>query len=250
MTKSQLTQVFLFMLILSPDLAKASMMKSGANATVSHQVTREALSLPLNERVETLKAFGDSGYKNLVTLMFDRKASMQDRWKAVTAAGRVGGPRSRPDLERALVAPEWYMRNAALLAMVQLDQEKGMVWAKQLLNDKALVVRSAAVDVLAKNHDSQSAALLWQKLYAKENYKHGQSLFIRRRIVEALAQMETAGRETKFIAVLSDKDESLHGPAITALERLTRHSVGASSEPTPKRKAAWEKWWNESQARR
>ena len=212
--------------------------------------TKEALAFPLEERVANLKALGDVGYQSLAKLMFDKSATMEERWKAVTAAGRVGGEKSRPELERALHASEWFMRNAALVAMMQLDHETGLSWARQLLNDKALVVRAAAVDVIDGARDAQSTQLLWTKLYAKENYKRGQSLFIRRRIVEALADMETSGRESKFIALLGDKDSSLHAPAISALERLTRHSIGSGSEPTKVRKAAWEKWWNESQARR
>lgn len=209
-------------------------------------MTKASLDLPLIERLQDLRAQGDGGYRNLVTLMFDRQAPMQVRWKATTAAGRIGGQSSRADLERALKSDEWFMRNAALVAMMQLDRPTGLSWARRLISDRALVVRAAAVDAISQARDVSSAPLLWEKLYAKENYKGRQSLFIRRRIVETLAQMEKSGRESKFVALLGDRDESLHAPAIAALERMTNKTMGQPNEPVKFRKAKWEKWWRDS----
>mgnify|MGYP001569274346 CR=1 FL=1 len=206
--------------------------------------TKASLELPLLERLQDLRAQGPGAYDNLVSIMFNRAESMQVRWKATTAAGRIGGEKSRPALERALKSDEWFMRNAALVAMMPLDRTTGLVWARRLMNDKALVVRSAAVDALA--NDSASAPLLWEKLYSKENFKGRHSLFIRRRIVEALAENEKPGREAKFVALLSDKDESLHAPAIEALERITQKRLGHANEPIKFRKAKWEKWLKDS----
>lgn len=233
---------------LSSSLATAAISKAPASgaAKIEMETTKNSLNLPLIERLQDLRAQGDGGYRNLVSLMFDKSEPMQVRWKAVTASGRIGGEKSRGQLERALKSDEWFMRNAALVAMMQLDRPTGVSWARRLMNDKALVVRSAAVDAIAQAGDVASAPLLWEKLYAKENYKSGQSLFIRRRIVETLSRMESAGREAKFVAILKDKDESLHAPAVAALERITNRTMGAPSEPLKFRKAKWEKWWRES----
>lgn len=213
-------------------------------AKIDMATTKASLELSLLERLQDLRAQGPGAYYNLVSIMFNRTETMQLRWKATTAAGRIGGEKSRPVLERALKSDEWFMRNAALVAMMPLDRATGLAWARRLMNDKALVVRSAAVDALA--NDSASAPLLWEKLYSKENFKGRQSLFIRRRIVEALAENEKAGREAKFVALLSDKDESLHAPAIEALERITQKRLGAANEPIKFRKAKWEKWLKDS----
>ncbi len=231
----------------SPALAAVpTALKVPSKDRVAMATTLESLELPLIERVQDLRAQGSPGYANLRSLMFDRAQTMQLRWKAVTAAGRVGGEKSRVDLERAYKAPEWYMRNAALISMMQVDRSTGLAWARRLLADKALVVRAAAVDAIANANDATSAPVLWEKLYSKENYKRGQSLFIRRRIVEALAHVESPGREAKFIAVLADKDGTLHEPAIAALERITKKSIGQPGEPVKFRKAKWEKWWKET----
>ncbi len=216
-------------------------------ASGSMQLTVDALSRPLEERLAELRS-QDSAYKNLQAIAFKKSNGMDLRWKALTALGRVGGAKSRTDLEKAMKSQEWFMRNAGLVAFSQLDRAGSVAWARKLLNDKALVVRSAAVDVIVNSKDVASAPLLWQKLYAKENYKRSQSLFIRRRIVEALAEIEGKGRESKFIAVLQDKDESLHEPAIEALERITAKTMGTPGESIPSRRAQWQSWYSANKA--
>ncbi len=211
------------------------------------QSTKDALELPLAERLQTLKSDSRS-YENLKTLMFAKTTAMDIRWKAVTAAGRVGGEKAKADMLRALTAPEWFMRNAGLVALSNLDRTESLTWARKLLSDKALVVRAAAIDVISQSHDSFSANLLWTKLYSKENYRNRQSLFIRRRIVEVLADLDGKGHEAKFVALLQDKDDSLHEPAMAALERITKHTVGNPGEPVQFRRAQWQQWYKANKA--
>lgn len=243
MTKS--TVVGLFALIaFSGALANATQNVVTGNM----QTTKAALELPLLERLSALKA-QPHAYENLKTVMFTKSNSMDLRWKAVTAASRVGTvAQAKADLVRALQSPEWYMRNAGLIALLNVDHSQALTWARKLLSDKALVVRSAAVDVISQSHDVTSASLLWQKLYAKENFRGRQSLFIRRRIVETLGDIEAKGNEGKFVAVLQDNDASLHEPAIEALERLTKHTVGLPGQPLNARRAQWQQWYKTNKA--
>jgi len=145
-----------------------------------------------------------------------------------------------------LIDRDWYMRNAGLIAMTNVDRELASSWARKLLSDKALMVRAAAVATLAELRDSAAAPLLWEKLYARENFKGHQSLFIRRRIVEALGRIESSGGEGRFVEVLADADESLHGPAIKALERMTKRTFGSPGESPGSKRAHWQQWWKES----
>ncbi|RYZ71785.1 MAG: HEAT repeat domain-containing protein [Proteobacteria bacterium] len=213
----------------------------------SMQSTLESLSLPLSERLQDLQA-QPAAYKNLQAIAFKKSSNMDVRWKAVTAMGRLGGAKAKADLERALKSPEWFMRNAALVSYSQNDRQASLTWARKLLSDKALVVRAAAVEIIANAKDTASSQILWQKLYAKENFKRNQSLFIRRRIVEALGEMEGKGREAKFVAILADKDESLHEPAIEALERITAKSMGTPGETVQSRRAQWQNWYSVNKA--
>lgn len=216
-----------------------------ASAAISKNVTQEALSKPFAGRLETLENQGPQGYRNLMTIMFDEKMPMATRWRAVTAAGRIGGKESVPELERALKAPDWFMRNAGLVALAKIDRKAAIGWARKLVNDRALVVRAAAVETLADLRDTDSAGLLWEKLYAKENFRHEQSLFIRRRIVEALAVFKPVGSEGKFVKILADRDENLHPLAILALEKLTNNSLGSEKDPVAFKRERWQKWWDE-----
>src|SRR4051812_42346453 len=84
--------------------------------------TREALALPLENRLEVLRTQGPQGYRNLVLLMLDEKAGIETRWRAVTAIGRLGGNESLPELEQAMKRHEWYMRNAGLVALSNVDR--------------------------------------------------------------------------------------------------------------------------------
>lgn len=223
--------------------------KITSSKTVLLQATKDALGLPPGNRMQVLQSQGGEGYRNLIAIMFNSQVPMETRWRAVTAAGRMGGRDSVPELERALKREEWYMRSAGLVAMTSVDRQSALKWAKKLVSDRALVVRASAVTTLADLKDASAAPILWQKLYAKENFKGSQSLFIRRRIVEALAEIESSGSERKFVDVLADKDEYLHGPAIEALERMTHQQLGQATDPLTFRRERWQKWWKAQVAR-
>lgn len=224
-------------------IPKSSSREAVAPRAISLQRTQEALRLPMGERIGRLRGQGAAGYRNLVQIMFDESAEMDARWKAVTAVGRLGGTEARPEIERALKHDVWYMRNAGLIAAKTIDREIAVKAARQLISDKALVVRASAVETLSELNDRESTDLLWKKLEAPENFKGGQSLYIRIKIAEALARLEKPGREAKFIGLLSDRDTDLHAPALHALERLTKASVAPANGNMDSRRAAWLKWW-------
>jgi HEAT repeat protein len=201
--------------------------------------TREALALSMGSRIEALRAQGPQGYRNLLAIMFDDRASMQARWKATTAVGRLGAQLSEPELERAYRRKEWFMRSAALVAMRNVNKERALSWAHALLSDRALVVRAAAVDAIDEIRSPASVPLLWKRLYSSDNYNQGDSLWIRRRIAEALARLEGPGSEAKFMKLLRDKDSSLHASAIDALERISQRTLGQPGAPVAEKRALW-----------
>ena len=226
------------------DKAKPRALGLKATSAPEFKETKEALTLPLEMRIDAIRARGPQGYRNLVMLMLDDTSGVEARWRAVTAIALIGQKNAKPEIETALKSREWYLRNAGLVAMSNVDRESAIKWGRKLLTDKALVVRAAAVATLTDLGDAGSVPLLWEKLRAKENYKGKQSLFIRRHIVESLARLEKHGGEPKFIAVLADPDTSLHAPAIEALERLTKQKLGDSKDPIAFKKEHWQKWWN------
>ena len=180
--------------------------------------------------------------------MESKSETFELRYKATTALAKIAGVKAKPEMAHAMSSPDWFIRNAGLIGMSTLDRTEALVWARKLLNDKALVVRSAAVDVITQARDTTSTNLLWQKLYAKENFRNKQSLYIRRHIVEALSEIDGKEHAAKFVALLQDKDDSLHEPAIEALERITHQAVATPGAPLQDRRAQWQKWYKTNKA--
>lgn len=209
---------------------------------------KEALLLPLENRASALRAQGAKGEAALTTLMFDEKASMDLRWKAITAAGLLKGNSLKPQLQKAIVAKEWFVRNAALVALESVDRNEAKAWAKKLLNDKALVVRSAAVETLSRLDDRTASSVLWKKLSAKENFRGNQSLWIRKQITQALAQLDKSDSHGRFVDLLEDRDEGVQEAAVRALEFRTGQRLGGDKEPVKFKRAYWQQWWRERQA--
>lgn len=209
---------------------------------ISIQQTLAVLDLPFENRIAALKAQGPAGYRNLRAIMFDPKSKIDSRWRSTMAVGRIGGSLSLPELERATKADVWELRSAALIAVSRFDRTTAAKWSRALLNDKALLVRLTAVETLEAIQDRGAVAELWAQLENRQNFKRSQSLFIRRRIVEALAKLEAKGSEARFVALLEDGDAKLHAPAIGALERLTGQSLGKPTDPLARRRALWQQW--------
>jgi HEAT repeat protein len=207
------------------------------------QRTLEALNLPTPNALKVLSAQGSGGYKNLVKLAFAADQSIDTQWKALVLMSILGGELSLPQLERAATSDQWYRRNAALIGFSKVSREKSLQWARKMLTDPSLIVRTSAVETLRLFHDVESVNLLWTELYHERNFKSGQSLWVRRHIVEALSEFAKQGDEAKLIGVLKDADDSLYRPAVQGLERLTRVSLGQPDEPVAFKKKYWQNWW-------
>jgi len=185
-------------------------------------LTMQALRLPLEQRLATVGKQGLSGQRELKKMAFNQKESLENRWRSITTLGRLYPIEGRPSLEKALKSPDWFMRNAALVVVPYNDRDWAIKWSRMLIHDPALVVRTAAVNTLKVMHAVEVQDLLWEKLYSSENYKSGESLWIRKHILETLEQFSTTGTEAQFVKVLSDKDRALHPIAMRTLEKLTK----------------------------
>lgn len=203
----------------------------------------EVLRLPGQNRRMVVQSEGEKYYKNFISLAFSEEQPMSLRWKALMAAAESQGVKSTEDLIRASAHKQWYMRNAALIALREVNPEKGEQVAKKLLKDKALVVRSAAVEVLNKSLSPAVRDLLWAELYESYNFKNTQSLWIRHQIVDVLAK-QPLDREIKgFAELLSDKDLRVQGPAVRGLEKLTGMKLGRDSESPEKLVTLWKDYF-------
>lgn len=196
-----------------------------AQAMVSVKQTQASLTRPEPQRLKELSSQGLAGYKNLSYLAFASDQTLETQWRALAAMSILGGPLSLPQLERAAAHSRWYLRSAALVGMSRVSPPRAIFWARKLLTDRALIVRSSAVETLRALHDRQSVPDLWREIYHQRNFKAGQSLWIRKNLAEAIAELSVPGDEAKLSGLLQDRDARLHPPVVRALQRLARAST-------------------------
>ena len=216
---------------------------------------RMILDLPLKNRNQTLSKYSRTGFIVLKYFVFSDKEAMPFRWKALTSLARLYPNQSRPIIEAALRSSTWFLRNAGLIAMEIISPQESVRWAANLLNDRALVVRTAAVNMIKKHKASQYKIQLLGKLNASDSFYKNQSLWIRYHIASTLADFCEPGEERMFISFLKDPDERLHFAAITALEKLTGKSFRSSDKNAEKivaeaQREMWISWWSKSNSKR
>lgn len=202
--------------------------------------TLENESLP--DRLDVLRSHGKDTYRQLRTTAFDPNQDLKVRWKALMSMAMIGKDESLRELEQAAQSPDWFMRDASLKAMARVTPPSALKWARKLISDPSLVVRTSAVMVLKQFRDRSSASLLWEKLYAPENFRGSQSLWIRRHIVEALAAIKPAHSEDKFLKLFDDPDTRLYEPAVLGLETVTGVKLGMASDDIGMKKNFWRRW--------
>ncbi|MDG0815932.1 HEAT repeat domain-containing protein [Bdellovibrio svalbardensis] len=186
----------------------------------------EMLKLPTENRRNALMGKGDKFYSSFISIAFNDAQPMSLRWRALMAAAEAGGDKATADLMKAGDHSQWYMRNAALVALSEVNPSQGVKLAQKLIKDKALVVRSAAVEVLDKSATAEVRDLLWEELNQTYNFKGAQSLWIRHQIVEVLAKKPKDHELKIFASLLSDKDTRVQLPAVGGLEKLTGTKLG------------------------
>lgn len=188
-----------------------------------------ALSLSLNSFAAptpqlSLRQQGE--YGDLIRDAFNKEKNMSVRWKAIMSAAQMAREKATPDLLKAANHSDWFMRTASMIALNEYNPKESQVVAKRLIKDKALVVRSSAVDILAKNMSPEIRAVLWKELNEKYNFKNKYSLWIRPQIVTALAENPQHPEAKLFKGLLKESSLEIQLAAISGLEKLTGMKLG------------------------
>ena len=163
--------------------------------------------------------------------------SMELRWNAVMNMAKFSSSEVRKDLMDFTSAPEWFMRNAGLLALQIVDPMAAHERAFQMLSDKALVVRSQAVASLTRKLTPSQRELLWKELEESYNYRKGKSLWIRAEILGKLAEFPSKEELNQFSRYLADSDQQVVPKAIAGLEKLSGRQVEGTT--TQSRAKKW-----------
>jgi hypothetical protein len=199
----------------------------------------ELLSLPEGNRLQVAKEQSKDLYPSLIQMAFSDDRSVPTRWKALVLAAQINTEDSSQDIEKALSHPQWFMRNAALVALKTSQPEKAQKAALQLLSDKALVVRSAAVQTISEKPEENVREALWSELRADYNFHNGQGLWIRREILAKLALNPQRREYSDFSTALKEKDSSLHLDSMAALEKITQKHLGNSKSTVAEKEKLW-----------
>lgn len=152
----------------------------------------------------------------------DSRQVMQSRWSSLLKAAQLAQTSEQVLQVQKFSKDElWYMRNASLVALQTVNKKVAEQTAQKLIKDKALVVRSAAVDVLADNMSEQNKIILRSELNQPYNFNKKSSLWIRAQIVEKLkARAEQSDRDF-FVKSLYDSDVQIALQSAQALEKIT-----------------------------
>lgn len=212
-------------------------------ATSAHAATsaelQNILAQPLEQRLSEIKRLKPQAYAFLSQTAFTRTNGLQMRWRALTTMGRVDAIFFRKDIEKALVSTDWFMRNAALIALQTDDRTHAVQWSARLLNDPALVVRTQAVRNLIQFEAREAEPLLWKQIFSPTNFRGKESLWVRVHMAEALAKFTVPGRAKSFQRLLLDPDERLHKWAVLGLENTTGFKMSERGEAVEIRRQKW-----------
>lgn len=210
--------------------------------TLSKAAVEEILSMPEKNRYILAEKKTDELYPQLLELASNTKKNLGVRWKSLTLAAHLKKQSAAKAIRPYLNSNEWYMRNAALVALQEISQAESQKAAMQLLDDKALVVRSAAVDALGSDLSAEMRDRLWEELRASYNFRKKESLWVRGQIASKLALSPEKEELSQFVAMLKENDSRLHAPSIVALEKITGQIKGSAKASTDQRRNLWLKW--------
>lgn len=148
--------------------------------------------------------------------------TLTERWQSLVQAGKIAEPDQVEKIAEFSKNSEWFMRNAALVALQGVNGgDDAIEQAKILIKDKALVVRSAAVAALANKHTLEIKQLFAAELAKPYNFSGQQSLWIRPQLMEQITLLATE-EDRQFLArYLFDADPKVAELSVEALEKMS-----------------------------
>ncbi|MBC7466183.1 MAG: hypothetical protein H7256_09330 [Bdellovibrio sp.] len=163
----------------------------------------------------------DKNYSSQMKMAQNTSLPMSARWQSLIKAAEQAGPQQIPEIAAFAKSNDWFMRNAALVALEKINAGYAIDQAKILVQDKALVVRSAAVDMLAKKNSLEIKRIFAEELSKPYNFSGNQSLWIRPQIMKVLAATASS-EDRQFIARhLFDSDKKVAALSASALEKIS-----------------------------
>lgn len=146
---------------------------------------------------------------------------MSARWKALLAATEVADGHQIQKIVAFSKDKDWYMRNATLVALEKIGTDIVYDQAKILISDKALVVRSAAAEILIKLNNRDVRRIFSEEISKKYNFNGKSSLWIRPQMMKFLVEKPTSEEKSFFVKYLFENDTEVAMLSTEALQKLT-----------------------------
>lgn len=164
----------------------------------------------------------DQNFATQIARAKNQSLPMSQRWDAlIKSAEAADGIQIKQVLEFAK-SKDWYMRNALLVALDKMGTDLVYDKAKVLVSDKALVVRSAAVDILTRLESQEVRDLLARELNKNYNFVGKKSLWIRAQIMKNLIKKPYQSEKEYFAKLLFDNDPEISEMSMQALEKISQ----------------------------
>ena len=185
----------------------------------------------------------DTSYATQMSRAKNQALPMSQRWDALIKAAEAANGLQIKEVLEFSKNKDWFMRNALLVALDKMGTDLVYDKAKVLVSDKALVVRSAAVDILARLENPEVRDLLSKELNKNYNFVGKKSLWIRAQIMKNLIKNPYQSEREYFSKLLFDQDSEISAMSTVALEKITQvHFDGEGKLPQWKKFVKDKKW--------
>ena len=186
----------------------------------------------------------DQNFTTQIARAKNQSLPMAQRWDAlIKSAEEADGTQIKQVLEFAK-SKDWYMRNALLVALDKVGTDLVYDKAKALVSDKALVVRSAAVEILTRLESQEVRDLLAKELNRNYNFVGKKSLWIRAQIMKNLVKKPYQSEREYFSKLLFDNDPEISAMSMQALEKISQvHFEGENALGSWKKFVKDQKWF-------
>lgn len=245
--KKRIPIVIFGFMVLSVHQSWSSKTPLSANSSIKNNAvvkeTEKALRLSKSELEKMSTLLTEEQKSALRQIAFNENSDLQIRWRALVLSARLQGDKVKADINQAAKSSEWFMRSAAMMAANEISSDEGIVLARKLVNDKALVVRSAAVDILGNSGAPSDRNLLWAIIKDPINKRKGQSLWIRSQALQILAKSPQKSEVPQYISLLKENDVELQAISIHALELVSDVQFGTVHDRISDHRKRWLQWW-------
>lgn len=229
MVKVSRFALYLFLIFLNTKITRASLPKQNPN------------SLDLSKKENFSDIADGLSYKDL----YKDYISIDQKWELFKKIKNGNPEFAQKVFLTCLKSSDWALRSGGLQFLASIEPQLAKVKALELFkNDPALLVRSAALQVLEqldlKNHKQD----LWLALKDSKNFHKGHSLWIRKEIAKNLILISEKSDTLAWSLLLNDKDQDVIHYSIQALEKNSGMILGQNNMSLDSKVKLWRKKFN------